>query len=170
MSNSYIVSDSICKLYEAEFEKIFNNETKTKSMMEGIYEFTKNKCKSNSDYQYMDSIYADKCKNLLNDLNNENNITAKEILENIKKNKLIPYNIAFYSPVDMDKKNWEKIVNRIETSENKLIDLPTVEWLACKTCKGKNYFYRTEQTRSADEPETVFYTCKQCERVYRFNN
>lgn len=41
MSNSYIVSDSICKLYEAEFEKIFNNETKTKSMMEGIYEFTK---------------------------------------------------------------------------------------------------------------------------------
>lgn len=170
MDENYIVSNSILKKYELEFKAILKDQKNAKRIIQGIFDFSKNKCMSNSDKQYLDSIFTDRCKNLLNDLNNNNNITAKEILKKINNDELDAYSIAFFTPVDMDSKNWEKIVRRIQTSENKLTDLPTVEWKPCKICKGKNYFYRTEQTRSADEPETVFYTCKTCERVYKFNN
>ena len=37
----------------------------------------------------------------------------------------------------------------------------------CPKCGCKEAYFRTEQTRGADEPETEFYTCVKCEKVWR---
>ena len=44
-------------------------------------------------------------------------------------------------------------------------DLRTVKvesWVQCKRCKSREVETETRQTRSADEGETTFYTCKSC--------
>lgn len=40
-------------------------------------------------------------------------------------------------------------------------DLPTVEE-DCPSCGGHTAYYRTMQLRSADEGQTIFYTCVAC--------
>ncbi|MGQ0535064.1 MAG: hypothetical protein ACT4PT_03225 [Methanobacteriota archaeon] len=37
--------------------------------------------------------------------------------------------------------------------------LPTDENVVCGKCGTKGPYYRTRQTRKADEPTTIFYTC-----------
>ena len=41
--------------------------------------------------------------------------------------------------------------------------------IQCGKCKQFNVKYTQAQTRSADEPMTTFYICKQCERTYKEN-
>jgi len=37
----------------------------------------------------------------------------------------------------------------------------------CPTCGHKEAYFRTEQTRAADEPETLFFTCVKCGKMWR---
>src|SRR5688572_1501434 len=53
---------------------------------------------------------------------------------------------------------WSKGLPRIETYQ------PTTDW-RCPRCGNRKAYFRTRQTRKADEPTTVFYTCTRCALV-----
>lgn len=136
----------------------------------GLYDFTKQYCKSNNNNLIMaQAIYRDCAKNLLFNCN-QNNITIQKIKKGINKKKYNAYNLAFLKPEELDEDNWYKIILRKNTTEDKLTNLPTIEWRKCVICKNTEYFYRQEQTRSADEPMTTFYYCKHCGKTYKINN
>ena len=88
----------------------------------------------------------------------------------IKKKLYNPYNLAFLRPDELDEDNWMKIILRKNTTEEKLNNLPTIEWKPCRTCKNIWFFHYQLQTRSADEPMTTFYICKECSKHYKVNN
>jgi len=50
--------------------------------------------------------------------------------------------------------------------ENKVSTHPVVE-IKCPSCKNKEAFFWTLQTRAADESETKFYKCKKCDHTWR---
>ena len=52
-----------------------------------------------------------------------------------------------------------EIVEKIETH-------PKVE-ADCEKCGNKEAYYWTQQTRAADEPETRFFKCVNCEHTWR---
>lgn len=50
--------------------------------------------------------------------------------------------------------------------ESKLNTRPVVD-IKCPSCKNKEAYFWTMQTRSSDESETKFYKCKKCEHTWR---
>ena len=137
---------------------------------QGFYDFTEQFCKSsNNNILMAKAIYEDNVKNFIFNCE-QNNVTIQELIESTKQNKCNPYNFAFLTPYELDKDNWIKIILRRTTTEEKLNNLPTIEWCPCKICKMTEYFYYQLQTRSADEPMTTFYICRNCDKTYKINN
>ena len=64
---------------------------------------------------------------------------------------------------EMPEKKKEIVV--IDKKETQL-DLPTTHVL-CPECEHKEAFWWMQQTRSADEPPTMFYKCKKCSHSWR---
>ena len=50
--------------------------------------------------------------------------------------------------------------------ESDLTTYPIVE-IKCTSCKNKEAYFWTMQTRSSDEPETKFYKCLKCDHTWR---
>lgn len=146
------------------------NKTYCKSVEQGIYDYTKQYCESNENNLVMSTaIYKDCAKNLIFNFE-KNSKTMQNILSLISGNAYNAYNLAFLRPEELDNENWEKIISRQQLTEDKLTNLPAVEWKPCVVCKSNKYNYRLLQTRSSDEPMTIFYTCTECDKTYKVNN
>lgn len=151
------------------FQKYFDKECCT-SIEKGVYDFTFQFCQSNQNNIIMaQSIYQDSARNLVYNLE-QNHPTIQKITKKISKGKYNAYNLAFLKKDELDEDNWMKIILRMNTTEEKLNNLPTIEWRPCRNCKKIEYFYYQLQTRSADEPMTTFYICKNCNKTYKVNN
>jgi DNA-directed RNA polymerase subunit M/transcription elongation factor TFIIS len=137
---------------------------------QGFYNYTEQFCKSHKNNLIMaQAIYKDIVKNLIFNCE-QDHPTIKKIKKKISKGKYNPYNLAFLEPDELDEDNWMRIILRKNTTEEKLNNLPTIEWKPCYDCKSIEYFYCQLQTRSADEPMTTFYVCKKCNKTYKVNN
>jgi DNA-directed RNA polymerase subunit M/transcription elongation factor TFIIS len=151
-----------------KFIDFFDRETSI-IIEDGLYDYTEQYCKHNSNYRTIaQAIYKDNLNNLIFNFNVDSQ-TMKKIKKDIDKEKFNPYNFAFLRPTELDKDKWIKIMMRMSTTEEKLKDLPSVTWKPCYRCKGTEYFKYQLQTRSIDEPMTTFYNCKQCGRNYSVN-
>jgi len=146
-------------------------DTKTSSKIEkGLYAFSEQYCKRNGNILTMGcAIYNDQLDNLIYNLD-QNCSTIKKIKRQINKGEYNPYNLVYCRPEELDENKWAKIIMRKLTSEEKLKNLPTIEWKPCRDCKNKKFFFYQQQTRSADEPMTTFYICNNCKKTYRVNN
>jgi DNA-directed RNA polymerase subunit M/transcription elongation factor TFIIS len=145
------------------------NENVAEQIEDGCYHYTKQYCENDSALvTQATAIYINVTTGLIFNLESDNE-TIKELKTKIKKKQFNPYNLAFLKPHELNEENWSRIISRKVITEKKLLDLPTVEWRPCK-CKCTQYLFRQEQTRSSDEPMTTFYTCKNCYKLYRYNN
>lgn len=146
------------------------DEDVCKKIEKGIYDFSRQYCESTgSDILTAPAIYQDTCVNLLFNFNSDNP-TIRDIKNKIEEGTINPYNLAFYRPDELNKDIWVKIIMRKNTTEDRLTNLPTIEWKQCRSCKNTKHFFYQLQTRSADEPITTFYRCKQCYTVTKINN
>lgn len=137
---------------------------------EGFYDFTNQYCTSHPHYLPLASaIYTDHVRNFLFNCQ-QNHATIKKIKKQVSNGKYNGYNLAFLRPDELDEDNWMRIILRRNTTEEKLNNLPTIQWKVCGICKSKEYHYYQLQTRSADEPMTTFYICKTCGKTYKINN
>jgi DNA-directed RNA polymerase subunit M/transcription elongation factor TFIIS len=149
--------------------KEYFNEKRCNEIEKGFYDFTHQFCLNNQTITMATAIYKDNVKNFLFNCC-QNNRTIQRLIKETNKGKYNPYNLAFLGPEELDEDNWMKILLRKNTTEEKLKNLPTMEWYPCRVCKNTQYHHYQLQTRSADEPMTSFYICKKCNRTYKFNN
>ena len=165
----FYVSDNLRKKAVTELSKVLG-KTPGKKCENGIYEFTKQYCNDRDDLKdQSESIYNDTLNNLIFNFT-QNNQTIKKLIEKVKDNTFDPYEFAFLPADKLNEDKWMKIILRAQATEETLNNLPSVEWKQCRNCKGKEYNYYQMQTRSADEPMTTFYICKNCSKTYRVNN
>lgn len=136
----------------------------------GLYYFTKHYCGNNSSYDVIKiQIYNDCLQNILYNCNPQNK-KMLQIKAAMLANTFNAYNLAFLRPEELDSDQWTKIINRLDTTEDKIKNAPCIEWRPCRSCKNTKHSYYQMQTRSADEPMTSFYTCKQCHKTTKINN
>jgi len=98
------------------------------------------------------------------------NIKNKELLEQIKNGEIPPQTLAFMTHQEMNPQQWnsliEKKMKRDASKFNTNIQAST-DMFTCKKCRSKRCTYYELQTRSADEPATIFVTCLDCGKHWK---
>ena len=68
---------------------------------------------------------------------------------------------------ELNPERWSIIIKRNEYTEHKRNDLATSKEHKCRKCGCDESFNYAIQTRSCDEPATVFVICKKCKHRFR---
>lgn len=165
----FYISHTVRNEIKIKLKKHFRDAILEK-VEEGIYDYTHQYCANVDPTFYMaTSIYKSVSNEIIFNFDDADNYTAIKIKKDIKNKTRDPYNIAFLKPEELNEDAWARIILRKNTTEDKLKNLPTMEWKPCKRCKCTSYSYLQLQIRSADEPITTFYICKECDRCYAVN-
>lgn len=98
------------------------------------------------------------------------NIKNKDLLDQIKSGEITPQSLAFMTHQEMNPQQWhsliEKKIKRDASKFNTNIQAST-DMFTCKKCRSKRCTYYELQTRSADEPATIFVTCLDCGKHWK---
>jgi len=92
-------------------------------------------------------------------------LNIAEFEEKFKKKEIQPSDIFNKTPIELFPEKWEES-NKRKTEEEKFLYethlVSNSKTTMCYKCKEKNVYVTCKQTRSADEPETIFYLCLTC--------
>ena len=113
---------------------------------------------------YLEPTYKTKTNEILRCLNTDN----EYLIDAIKSGKIELEDLPYIKPEIMYKKQWDKIVTRLEYIEFKKNNMATTDTYECRKCKQRKCHVWQQQTRSADEPMTTFVTCVVCGNHWKF--
>ena len=110
-------------------------------------------------------IYSARMKSVL--INLKKNPT---LLASIRSGEVGPEQFAFMTHLEMNPEQWkdriEKKIKRDRLKFTSNVEAST-DMFSCSRCKSKKCTYYEMQTRSADEPTTVFVTCLNCGKNWK---
>jgi DNA-directed RNA polymerase subunit M/transcription elongation factor TFIIS len=98
------------------------------------------------------------------------NLKHPELLESVKSKEIASQNIAFMTHQEFQPDHWKDLIDRkIKRDASKYTDniQASTDMFSCKKCRSKRCTYYEMQTRSADEPATIFITCLDCGKHWR---
>ena len=111
------------------------------------------------DVPAFSTLYMDRLRTIYNNLKNP------ELLALLASEELSPKTLAFMTHQEMNPEHWKAMIDaKIKRDANKYntkVEAMT-EMFTCKKCKSKRCTYYELQTRSADEPSTIFISCLDC--------
>ena len=109
-------------------------------------------------------IYLDRLRTVFN------NIGSESVTAGLISGEYLPQQIAFMTHQEYEPEKWrtliEKKTKRDASKYDKKVGASTAMF-TCSRCKSKNCTYYEMQTRSADEPATIFITCLNCDKHWR---
>ena len=149
-------NNKIIKLSELINNKIAN------SVEESIHSFAIDYTKETGMDFLLDSIYNDKFLEIFNLLINKK---SKYLINALEDGSVNPSKIAFMRPDELNPDKYENIMKRKEVENDKNKNQATSSSYKCPKCKEKKVTITQKQTRSADEPATVYIECKSCGHV-----
>lgn len=113
---------------------------------------------------YFVQLYLDRLRSLYLNLKNE------ELLSQLKNKEITPQTFAFMTHQEMNPEHWRVLIDKkIKLDANKYTTniKASTDMFTCKKCKSKRCTYYELQTRSADEPATIFVTCLDCGKNWK---
>lgn len=144
--------------------KIFTDFIKTKKLVDLIEEELYTKYGNNID------DYMVKLKYLFQLINPKSYVYNKSIVDKLKKNTLSPYEFINNNPWELCTTQWDKIVEEQNKNDKIVIDKTpvfTTKQFQCGKCKKRECKTYSLQTRSADEPTTIFVNCINCDNTWK---
>lgn len=160
ITNPEIFRSNICK----KLRTIIEDETDTVNLEKGIFNYAIKESNTKKIIKKWENplftqIYVDKLRSIYLNLKNE------EFLNQIKNKEISARNVAFLTHQEINPEHWkeniEKKIKRDASKFNTEIEAST-DMFTCKKCKSKKCTYYELQTRSADEPMTIFVNCLSC--------
>tara|TARA_Y100000389_G_scaffold40753_1_gene35321 strand:+ start:141 stop:662 length:522 start_codon:yes stop_codon:yes gene_type:complete len=150
--------------------EIIQDREITENLEKGIYNYTiwcskKRFQLCNWDNQIFTEIYKNKMKQICANLLPKSYINNVNLLTKLKNKEMLPHEVAFYSPCELFPECWDKIIQEKKKRDSMLSEIDfgqATNQFKCSRCKNNKTTYYTAQTRSADEPETIFITCLTC--------
>ena len=155
--------------------KIINNMNKTKIIEESIFRFTCEKSDLRKVIKKWENpifkkIYINKSRSLYMNLDKSSYINNNYLIKKIFSNKFDIKNIAFMTYQELYPEHWKKLLDEKYKREKAAYEEKPeamTDMFKCGRCKQKKCTYYELQTRSADEPMTIFITCVHCGNRWR---
>lgn len=113
---------------------------------------------------YFAQLYLDRLRTVYLNLKN------MDLLTQLKNNEITPQGLAFMTHQEMKPEHWRSMIEmKIKRDANKYTNnvQASTDIFTCKKCRGKRCTYYELQTRSADEPATIFVTCLDCGKNWK---
>jgi transcription elongation factor S-II len=114
-------------------------------------------------------IYIDRLRSVFLNLVDRNGVETP-LLAQLKSGELPIQIFSFMTHQEMNPQHWktliEQKVKRDANKFNRKVQAST-DMFTCKKCKSKECTYYELQTRSADEPATIFVTCLSCGKNWK---
>lgn len=116
------------------------------------------------DNPYFVQLYIDRLRTIYVNLKNA------ELIEQLKSGELTPQTLAFMTHQELNPSRWSKLIEqKIKRDASKFTTnvQASTDMFTCKKCRSKKCTYYELQTRSADEPATIFVTCLDCGKHWK---
>ena len=109
-------------------------------------------------------IYIDRLRTV------HNHLKITDVVQQIRSRDIPPHTVAFLTHQECKPHHWKELIDRkIRRDASKYMDhqQASTDMYTCSKCKTQRCTYYELQTRSADEPATVFITCLDCGKRWR---
>jgi transcription elongation factor S-II len=109
-------------------------------------------------------LYKDRLRSIYMNLKNNN------FLNQIQNGDILPQNVAFMTHQEFNPERWQTLIEKkMKRDASKYTDniQASTNMYTCRKCKSNRCTYYEMQTRSADEPATIFVTCLDCGKHWR---
>lgn len=129
-----------------------------------IKEATQKKIIKKWENPYFKQLYIDRLRTIINNLKNP------DILQQLKSEEIKPQTLAFMTHQEMNPQRWSILLQQKIKRDASKFDInieASTDMFTCKKCKSKKCTYYELQTRSADEPATIFVTCLDCGKHWK---
>ncbi len=152
-----------------KFENIIKNDSKSINLEKGIYNYAIKEANNRKiikkwDNPYFVQIYLDRLKSIYINLKN------KDLLLKLQTDDITPQILAFMTHQEMNEDIWRVLLEqKMKRDANKFTNniQASTDMFTCRKCKSKRCTYYELQTRSADEPATIFVTCLDCGKNWK---
>lgn len=147
-----------------KINEILKNEKNSANLEKGIFNYCLNEAKNRKvvkkwDNPYFIQIYVDHLRSIYTNLKND------EILQQINDGSMKPHTVAFMTHQEFAPDKWKDLIDAKSKRDKNKFEVNVVaatDTFTCRKCRGKNCTYYLQQTRSADEPTTIFVQCIDC--------
>jgi transcription elongation factor S-II len=146
------------------FEQSDNKEKHSNNLEKGIHnwalkEATNKRVVKKWDNPFFVQIYLDHLRSIYINLKN------KKLVQMVNNGEIKAHEIAFMTHQEIYPEKWEELLKaksiRDKNKFEQNIEAAT-DTFKCRKCWSKKCTYYQMQTRSADEPMTIFVTCIDC--------
>lgn len=153
----------------SKFSEILGNEKNAINLEKGIYNYSIQEANFRKIVKKWENtaftqLYMDRLRTIYVNLKN------KELLNLVISGEVLPQNLAFMTHQEMNPERWKEAIDmkikRNESKYNTKMEAST-DMFKCRKCKSNRCTYYELQTRSADEPATVFITCLDCGKHWK---
>jgi transcription elongation factor S-II len=89
----------------------------------------------------------------------------KKLIQMVNNGEIKAHEIAFMTHQEMYPEKWEELLKAKSIRDKNKFEQnleAATDTFTCRKCRSKKCTYYQMQTRSADEPMTIFVTCIDC--------
>lgn len=146
------------------FEETDNKEKHATNLEKGIHnwalkEATNKRVVKKWDNPFFVQIYVDHLRSIHYNLKND------RLIKMVINGEMKSQDIAFMTHQEMNPEKWEELIKAKSIRDKNKFEQnleAATDTFTCRKCKSKKCTYYQMQTRSADEPMTIFVTCIDC--------
>jgi|688.fasta_scaffold323252_2 DNA-directed RNA polymerase subunit M/transcription elongation factor TFIIS len=111
-------------------------------------------------------MYIQKCISVFTNLDSNSYVKNENLNGLVKSGQIKAYNLGSLTPNQMFPESWANIIDEKVRKDRIAFEIRTEHTVQgvykCGRCKNDRITYYQVQTRSADEPTTLFCTCTKC--------
>lgn len=153
---------------QMEINKVIQDINLALNMELSIFEYSLIYCLNNAyDSKFLKPIYNDKLQNIILNLNPNNHLKNKTFRQNLLNGKINSKEVAFMSPSQLHPAKWNYLIKKKEYKEWRENSIAYSDAYKCRWCGESKCKISQVQTRSADEPSTLFISCMVCHKTFK---